>query len=431
MIIGIDASRANRDHRSGTEWYAYYLIKELALLDSHNQYILYTDQPLGPDLVNLCYEDDSLNAAQATPNNQARGSWQTIASPHHNFKAKHLHWPFKFLWTQGRLSLEMLWHRPDVLFVPAHTLPLIHPRRSVMTIHDIGFKESAQMYSQELIMPRQGLSKRLINCLIRLGSRGKYQGSQLDYLHWSTQYGLKRAKKIITISNFSKQELLKHYQVKSDKITVVHNGYNNRLYQRLTDEEKMKKVLAKYGIEQPFLFYVGRLEKKKNTDKLIEAFALCKQRCPDLCHRLCLAGDASFGFDEIKYQINEFNLADDVIMPGWVEESDLPHIYNAAAAFVFPSNYEGFGIPLLQAMACGAPIVASQTASIPEIVQDAAWLFDPHDVSDMADKIAKVLTDQAGREQLIAKGLERVKNFSWQKCAQETLAVLEAASSRR
>ncbi|MFH0951049.1 MAG: glycosyltransferase family 1 protein [bacterium] len=420
MVIGIDASRANKKHKSGTEWYAYYLIKALAQLDDKNEYILYTDQPLHAGLLDLTQE----NFSQAIANLPDKQGWQKITSPHNNFKGKVLRWPFRFLWTQGRLSLEMLWHRPDVLFVPAHALPVIHPQKSVVTIHDIGFKETEKLYSQDLITPQTGLDYRMLRLLIKIISRGDYVGSQLDYLHWSTQYALDKAKRIITISNFSKSEIAKYYQADSDKIKVIYNGYNDRLYKPTALSEATQAVWQKYGISQPYIFYVGRLEKKKNTDKLIEAFALVKQHHPEIKHKLVLVGDASFGFDEIKYQINEFNLNDDIVITGWVAEEDMPHIFSQATAFIFPSNYEGFGIPLLQAMACGTPIVASNIASIPEVAGSVALLFDQTKVHDMAEKIAKIILNQDLREQLIQAGLTRVKNFNWQICAQETLKVI-------
>ena len=424
MLIGLDASRANRSHKSGTEWYAYYLIRALARLDDKNDYILYTDQPLRAGLLDLINEQPADYLIKESRIN--KGGWQEIISPHHNFKGKVLRWPFKFLWTQGRLSWEMLAHRPDVLFVPAHALPIIHPAKSVVTIHDIGFKQVEKLYSQDLIMSQTRRHYRLFNFLIKTVSRGRYQGSQLDYLRWSTQYALRKAKKIITISHFSQQELLKYYEADAKKIKIIYNGYNHRLYQPIIDQTIIQKTLDKYNIKQPFIFYIGRLEKKKNTDKLVEAFCLLREQCPEIKHKLYLVGDASYGYDEIKYQINEFNLVDEVIMTGWVEEEDVPAIFSAAAAFVFPSNYEGFGIPLLQAMACQTPIVASRAASIPEIADEAALLFNPNDVYDMAEKIAKVITNHDLRTKLIKAGQERVKNFSWQKCAQETLEVINS-----
>jgi len=414
MIIGIDASRANRPHKSGTEWYSYYLIKALAKIDSRNQYILYTDKPLIKELCDLTDEVGPSDCGRID-----RGGWQSVASPYNNFKAKILKWPWKFFWTQGRLSWEMLIGSPDILFVPAHALPLIHPAKSVVTIHDIGYKRHRSLYSHEKI----GYRPKIWNWLARAVTRGRYQATAYDYLDWSTGRSLKKARHIITISEFSRQEIRRYYETPVEKISVVHNGYNVELFQKKEmDERKIDAALEAHGIEKPYLFYVGRLEKKKNVGALVEAYVLARHR-GGWSHKLYLVGDASFGYDEIKYLINEFDVANQVLTTGWVSEEHLSYIYHGATAFIFPTKYEGFGIPLLQAMAAGTPVVASRAAAVPEIAGDAALLFDPDDVEDMAEKINKIVTGEALRERLIAAGRERVKQFSWEKCARETLKV--------
>lgn len=422
MLIGIDASRANRAHRTGTEWYAYYLIRWLAKLDSKNQYILYSDKPLNNGLVDL-------STVQYQPSEGREAivfddeGYQQIISPYHNFRGKILKWPLKYLWTQGRLSLEMLVARPDLLFIPSHTLPWLHPKQSVVTIHDVGFEKEANIYAKENIVASNSCLATLIDPLVRLATAGKYRATNIDYLRWSTIFALKHAARIITVSQFSKNDIIHFYQPALDKIKVIHNGYNRTIYKRLVDDAASRKVLEKYGITRPYLFYIGRIEHKKNIPALIEAFALLKEKHPELKHKLVLAGNASYGYDETMYMIKEFQLDNEVLMPGWTEEQDLPCIYCGADAFVFPSIYEGFGIPLLQAMACGVPIAASNAASIPEIVGDAALLFDPHDIQSIADAMYKILTDQKIRDELAEKSAIRVKAFSWQKCAEETLAL--------
>jgi len=419
MLIGIDASRANREYKSGTEWYSYYLIRELAKLDSENQYILYTDKPLKAGLSNLNNElivSSDVNASsQSDQIAYDQDEFQVIESPHHNFKAKILHWPFKFFWTLGGLSLEMLWHAPDVLFVPAHGLPLICPKKTIVTIHDIGFKHQHQLYSKDEVVYKG----RVVNFLVSLFTGGKYAPTKTGYLDWSTNFALRHAKKIITISDFSKSEILKNYKVSAEKIKVIHNGFNNQIYHKLDDQEKISQVLDKYGIEQPYLFYIGRLEKKKNTPALIEAYALARQK--GIKDNLCLAGMASYGYDEIKYMISEFGMQNHVKISGWINEEDVPALFSGATAFVFPSLYEGFGIPILQAMACGVPVVASNSTAIPEVAGGAALLFDSNNVQDMAEKISQISKDQTLKNELIERGLIRAKDFSWGKCAKEVL----------
>ncbi len=403
MIIGIDASRANRQRKTGTEWYSFYLIQNLAIIDKTNKYWLYLNTPPTPELI------------AAVKNNP-------------NFTFKYLNWPLYSFWTLGRLSLEMLWHRPDVLFVPAHTLPLFSPRKTVNTIHDIAFVREQNLYFSEKVKTKIAGSRQIVNFLVKLITLGKYHADSVDYLYWSTAFALRHAKKIITVSEFTKQEILSLYpKTKAQKMAVVHNGYNNTIFKPLKDNEieKMQAVLEKYNIKAPFFLYVGRLEKKKNTPALIEALALLRDNHPEIKEKLVLIGNASFGFDEVKYVIEEFDLNNDVYIPGWVSEEDLPYIYNAASAFVFPTKHEGFGIPILEALGCGLPTIASDIPVLREIAEDAVLYFNQNDKKEIAEAMAKIVIDRALREELRAKGLAQSSKFSWRRSAEETLKVIE------
>lgn len=400
MIIGIDASRANRERKTGTEWYSFYLIANLAKQDRVNTYRLYLNTP------------PSLALQQAVKD-----------SP--NFSFKYLKWPLLSFWTLGRLSLEMLFARPDVLFVPAHTLPLFSPRQTINTIHDIAFVREQNLYFSEKAKTSMAVSERIIDFFVKLFTLGKYRSGSVDYLYWSTAFALRHARKIITVSDFTKQEILSLYpQTKATKISVVHNGYDEDLFRPLQDEEKTKAVLDKYNLSQPYFLYVGRLEKKKNTPALIEALALVRDQAPEIEEKLVLIGNASFGFDEVKYAIEEFNLNNDVFLPGWVDEADLPYIYNAASAFVFPTKHEGFGIPILESLACGLPTIASDLPVLKEIAGDAVKYFDQNDKRDIARAMIEIVVNQKEREELKKKGLARTQNFNWSKCAADTLKVL-------
>lgn len=420
MLIGIDASRANYKHKSGVEWYAYYLIRHLARIDKNNEYILYADKPLTGGLSDLTKPDYAPYADICN----SPGGWQEIKSPHGNFRAKILKWPFPYLWTQARLSLEMaVWH-PDVLFIPSHTLPLIHPRASFVTIHDVAFEKEAKLYQREKMGPRRTLARRLVNLGVNIVTAGKYGADTLDYLRWSTRFGLKNARKVIAVSEYTKKDLVDIFSARPQSIEVVHNGYNAELFCGDLDPGRLPDILDKHGIRTPYLLYTGRIEKKKNIPLLIESFARYRALNPHSPHKLALVGDASYGYDEIKYTINELDLSNHVIMTGWVEEGDMPHIFNGADAFIFPSLYEGFGMPLLQAMACGTPVAASRATSIPEIVGNAALLFDPKDSNSMAEAIRRILHDAPLRRLLAERGRKRAGDFSWEKCARQTLAVL-------
>lgn len=402
MVIGIDASRANLEHKTGTEWYSFHLIKNLAVIDRKNNYRLYISTAPSPELV---------AAVQDNP----------------NFSFKQLNWPFHSFWTLGRLSWEMIWRRPDVLFVPAHALPLIFPRRTVNTIHDIAFVREQNLYRCSKVKTDLRGVRYFIDFVVRIFTYGRYGSDSVDYLRWSTDFALRRAWRIISVSEFTRREILDFYHdTKADKIRVVYNSHDRKIYRPISDETKTAEVLRHYNLSGPYLLYVGRLEKKKNIQTLIDAFALMREDNPNLRDfKLVLAGDAGFGFDAIKYEIEQFNLNAQVLMPGWIKEEDLPYIFNGARAFVFPSRHEGFGIPVLEALGCGVPTAASDLPVIKEIAGEAVLYFDPTDKNSLAQAMALISSDESVRVKLRQLGLARAEQFSWEKCAQDTLAIFE------
>lgn len=420
MIIGIDASRANRPHKSGTEWYSYYLIKYFAQLDDKNQYILYTDKPLSGGLVDLTTQELPPAGARVEPQFDEQG-FQIIKSPHNNFRGLVLYWPLASFWTLGRLSLQMLIKKPDILFVPAHGLPLWRPKKTINTIHDVAFKSEAGIYERFKLGPQSGLWRKIVCGLVRIFTGGRHGATSIDYLDWSTAYSLRHSSKILTVSECAKQDILKHYRCSPDKIKVVHNGFNDRLYKKIEQSEETESIIAKYGIKPPYILYVGRLERKKNTPLLLKSFIDAKYQNKDLAEKLVLIGDASFGYDEIKYIAHEFHLEDEVIMPGWADEKDMPYIFAGASAFIMPSLHEGFGITILQSMACGVPTAVSDLPVLREVAGGAVLFFDPRDRESLSSAIDRICTDKSLRQDLAAKGLARAKEFSWEKCARETL----------
>ena len=403
MLIGIDASRANKKFKTGTEWYSYYLIINLIKIDNENKYVLYSDQPLSSSfLFDLDLEKNT------------------------HVKVKVLKWPSKYLWTLARMSLEMIFHRPDALFVPAHVLPFFCPKKTINTIHDIAFLKDSCLYGHDM---SAGNSKRIdlfFDILARIFTLGRYRFRSTDYLKWSTKVALKKARRIITVSNFTKEEILSSYpKAKESKITVVYNGYNDQLYRTISDQDYLDSVLKKYGLNFKFFLYVGRLERKKNLATLIEAFATYREKT-GAKEKLVLVGRAGYGYDEIKYLIDEMDLENEVLNLGWVEEEDLAAIFNQAEIFIFPSLHEGFGIPVIQAMACNTPVLASDIPALKEVAQEAALFFSCRDTSDLFEKIKKLENSPDLKKELKRRGLEHSQNFSWEKCAQETLEVIKS-----
>lgn len=377
MLIGIDASRANKKIKTGVEWYSYHLTEELKKIDKNNRYFLYTNVPLQGALA-ICPA---------------------------NFEERVLKWPIPRSWTLGRLSLEMKFPRfsrkagfgkekPDVLFVPAHTLPLFNPKKSVVAIHDIGFEHVPEAYDWAD-----------------------------KFYHKLTIRIIKRtAKRIIAVSNFTKKDLIATYKIPADKISVVYNGYDQEKFKPQTGGLDILK--EKYKIDSPYVLFLGRLELKKNIPRLVEAFGKFKSRNKNDNHKLVLAGTKGLTFPLVEEQIKKFKLENEIIIPGWIDGDDMPVFYNNADLFAFPSLFEGFGIPVLEAMACGCPVICSNTTSLPEVAGDAALMFNPLSVDDIASRMEQVLLNPEVAESLQIKGLERVKHFSWRKCAEETLAVL-------
>ncbi len=370
MIIGIDASRANKQIKTGTEWYSYNLILELAKLDRQNQYNLYSPDKLKGELAKLPQ----------------------------NFKEQVLSWPPKYLWTMARLSFEMKKNPPDILFVPAHIIPLVSPKKTVTTICDIGFKSHPELYSSK----------------------------EIKYHNFGLQQAIKKASLILTISEFTKQEMVKLCKIDPKRIKVIHLGFSQKDYRKIDDQDAIKSIKNKYKLPENYLFYTGRLNLKKNIPNLIKAFKAVISDPRFENYKLVLAGLPENGYETIEEEIKIQGIRDKIVELGWTKEEDLPYLMNEAKLFVFPSNYEGFGIPPLEAMACGTPVAVSTAASIPEVVGDAGVLFDPNNVSDMADKIKQVLGNEKLRQELIQKGFERIKKFSWEKCAKETLEALKS-----
>ena len=234
---------------------------------------------------------------------------------------------------------------------------------------------------------------------------------------------VKKAKHIIAVSENTKRDLTRIHKIKPDKITTIYEGANKEFHQLKAEElTKYKKTIqAKYGISQPFLLYTGVHRYHKNLPRLIKAFSLIAHKQKDL--NLVITGKPDPLYPEAEQARKQFHLEKRIHLTGLVPEDELIALYNLAEAYVFPSLYEGFGLPVLEAFSCGTPVIASNVSSIPEIAGRAALFFDPEDPKDIAEKIQKLLKDHSLKNDLIQKGLSRVKAFSWQKMAKEILSL--------
>jgi len=221
---------------------------------------------------------------------------------------------------------------------------------------------------------------------------------------------------ILTISGYSKQDIVKQFRVAPDKVVVTHLAASPTF--RTISVQEILKVKQRYGLDS-YILTVGTLEPRKNMIRLLQAFALLRQS--GFSYQLVHAGPRGWLFDDILAEVDRLQLQDSVRFLGRVSLEDLVGLYNAATVLVYPSLYEGFGLPVLEAMACGCPVVTSNTSSLPEVVGEAGIMVDPYDVQQLMDAIQKVLEDKALAQDMRQQGLERASLFSWQRCAQETL----------
>jgi glycosyltransferase involved in cell wall biosynthesis len=236
---------------------------------------------------------------------------------------------------------------------------------------------------------------------------------------------LQNADKIIAVSYSTKRDLLKHLNIQDDRVEVIYEGVDHEKYRVLPDAE-VQDIKERYGLDSPFILYVGTLEPRKNIPNLIKAFSKLNKGVNK--YKLVIVGKKGWKYDEIYKTVEELDIKRDVIFTGYVLSEDLPKLYNAASLFVYPSLYEGFGLPPLEAMACGTPVITSNTSSLPEVVGNAGIMVNPYNVDDLAEAMREVLTNEGLRQDMIGKGLERAKLFNWEKTAADTLRVYREVS---
>jgi glycosyltransferase involved in cell wall biosynthesis len=305
-------------------------------------------------------------------------------------------------WPLGRLCHS---RRYDVLFLPAanRRLPLHVPLPTVGTVHDFS----------------------------SLHVEGKYDPARMFYIKRVLPFLIRRLSQVLTVSESSKRDIVQYARVPERRVTVTYLAAEQGIYAPGDRAESRNRIIARYPVRGPYILYISRLEHPgKNHVRLIRAFEQMKTRT-GLPHQLVLAGSKWAGSEPIHTAAAESPFTRDIIFPGFVKEEDLGHLYRGADLFVFPSQYEGFGLPVLEAMACGVPVACSNVSSMPEVAGSAGRYFSPQSIEEMTLAMEAILTDPSEAQRLASAGMVRARTFDWNTTARQTLDVLRQAANEK
>jgi len=383
--IGIDFTAAAQQG-GGIGRLTRNIVGALAELDRENEYRLFVAAGRG--------REEEWKAGSLGP------AFQAADRP--NFRLKTV--PFSdhalaVAWHRLHLPLlvEFLTGRVDLFHSPDFTLPPVWRARTLVTVHDLSFL-------------------RLPDC---------FPDGLLRYLEAAVPCAVRRADHVIADSHNTRRDLIELLGTPADKVTVIHCGVEPR-FRPMTgqaDRQVLAAVRRKYGLPERFALSVGTIQPRKNYARLVQAYAALDARSSTLDWDLVIAGGRGWLYEGIFERVRASGLAERVHFPGFVDDADLPALYNLAGLFVFPSLYEGFGLPPLEAMACGVPVVCSNAPSLPEVVGDAALMADPLDVDGLAAAMQQAMQDDALRASLVAHGLARAATFTWPRAAQALLGL--------
>jgi len=374
MRIGIDA-HAIGARQGGNETYIANLIKSLAEIDGDNLYTIYLA--------------DAGVAAQ----------WrEKFTTRYKNFNVRLLPPPTPLVRVPVYLTYELFRRPVDVLHVQ-YTAPPFCRVPVVVTIHDLAFERMPETFTR----------------------RGSFQ------LKLTVRRTAKKAARIATVSEYSRQDLLDIYKLSPDKVVVTYNGVESSFTPQPSVPNEAEAVRKRFGVSRDFLLAVGSLQPRKNLVRLIRAYARLRSEREDFRPQLVIVGRKLWLTSEIFDEVKRQRWADDVILTGYVADEDLPALYRAARAFVYPSLFEGFGLPPLEAMASGTPVVTSDVSSLPEITGDAALLIDPNDERALANALIEIMNNDRLRAELREKGIAQAKKFTWRDAAEKTLRLYQEA----
>lgn len=378
MHIGIDA-HAIGAQQGGNETYIRNLIRALAALDADNRYTIYL------------------------ANAQAAAEWQSgFVAQHPNFSVRLLPPPTPLVRVPVFLTYELRRRPVDVLHVQ-YTAPPFCPAPVVATIHDLAFEHLPETFTR----------------------RGSLQ------LKLTVRRTARRAARIATVSEYSRQDLLRTYRLAPEKVVTTYNGIEPHFTTQTRAADEAAQVRQRFGIAREFLLAVGSLQPRKNLERLIRTYARLRREQPDFAPQLVIVGRKLWLAESIFAEVSRQPWASDVILTGYVSDDDLPALYRTASAFVYPSLFEGFGLPPLEAMACGTPVITSNISSLPEVAGSAALLIDPLNEQELAAALQRILNDQPLRARLRAEGVRQAAKFTWRDAAEKTLQLYRESYEAR
>lgn len=379
MRIGIDYTAATHQ-QAGIGRYTRGLVRALAELDRRHEYVLFVTGGKGHGL-----EARTFDVRSEMPDN-----FQIRRAP-----LSDRLWAVVWHRMGIPLPVEVFTGSVDLFHSPDYLLPPLRVGRRVVTIHDLSF----------LRYP-EGAEPSLRRYLIR-----------------AVPDAVRRANLVLADSQNTKRDVIELLEVAPDTVEVLYPGVDDK-FRPVGNEQALDRVRDLYGLTFPFILSVGTLEPRKNLGLLIHAYGTLR-KMGNLPHKLVVAGRKGWLYDGVFRKVDQLSLGDDVVYLGYVPDEDLPKLYNLAEVFVFPSLYEGFGLPPLEAMACGTPVITSESSSLPEVVGEAGLMVPADDRKALAEAMRELLSDRSLRDKLARRGVRQARKFTWQAAGQRVLAIYE------